>query len=114
MRIVLASCVARMSKAKSGPAFRSGCARSFALLWLTVRKRPGKFCRREAVLPSWRTGPAAGSARLAEQNQQLVAMEEHGTALAWSMRDHRHGSGAGPIVKTSAGSRGCQASLRQE
>src|SRR6266567_3949931 len=30
------------------------------------------------------------------------------------MRDRRHGSGAGPTVKASAGSRGCQASLRRE
>src|SRR5437773_12449295 len=99
MRIVLASCVgAGSAKRNPGPAFRSGCARSFALLWLTGRKRPGKICRRQAVSPLRRRGPAAGSATLAEWNQQLVAVEQHGTGLAWLMRDYRHGSGGGATV----------------
>src|SRR6476646_10765493 len=96
MRIVLASCVARIGKAKSGAGVWSGCARSFALLWLTGRKRPGKICRQPAVSPLRRRGAAAGSATLAERNQRLAAVKQHGTRLAWLMRDHRHGSGAGP------------------
>jgi hypothetical protein len=91
----LASCLARISKAKSGavPGARG----------LTGRKWPGKICRRAAVLPLRRAEPTAGSARLAERNQRLVAVERHGTFTRMVNAGPPSWEWRGPKVKTSSG-----------
>src|SRR5258705_12523792 len=93
MRIVLASWVARIGK--SGAAFRSGGARSFALLWLTGRKRPGKICRRAAVLPLPRAGRLPVQQRLLNEINGVRPWNIMARGSHCECRDCRHGSVAG-------------------
>jgi hypothetical protein len=55
---------------------------SFALLWLTGRKRPGKICRRTAVSPVREGDSETGPSPIIFTYQYVNSKNSHGTALA--------------------------------
>jgi hypothetical protein len=55
---------------------------TFAFLWLTGRKRPGKNCRQGPDLPARRPPKGDGKIGFMTQYQYVAKTKGHGTALA--------------------------------
>jgi hypothetical protein len=64
--------------------------RSFAFLWLSLRKRPGKICR-------WRQLRRLTALRVSTPALEIIQLDQkvghaagNGTALAWLMAEQLH------------------------
>jgi hypothetical protein len=69
------------------PPCRESLCGTIALSWLTVRKRPGKFCRPRQFRTDRRERGVARGMRIFKQNQSIESEEGCGTALAWLKAD---------------------------